>query len=101
MKASGNSIPKISIPKTADGCSVTITSSFAAGISLANMLETGHYPKGGGAYSQENTMRKLLINPNSGGVSRTIRTSYYKAGLANYIHTDGRGANAVLIIGKV
>jgi len=47
MNQSRNSIPKISIPRTADGCSVTITSSFAEGISLANMLDTGHYPKGG------------------------------------------------------
>ena len=47
MNLSRNSIPKISIPRTTDGCSVTITSSFAEGISLANMLDTGHYPKGG------------------------------------------------------
>ncbi len=41
-----NSTPKISIPKTADGCSVAVTASFSM-TSVMNMLNTGHYPKGG------------------------------------------------------
>lgn len=44
---SKSSTPKISIPKTADGCSPTITSSFGAGISVANLLGVDHFPKGG------------------------------------------------------
>ena len=47
MKQSKNSTPKISIPKTADGCSPAITSSFGAGISIANLLGVDHFPKGG------------------------------------------------------
>lgn len=47
MNQSKNSTPKISIPKTADGCSPTITSSFGAGISVANLLGVDHFPKGG------------------------------------------------------
>lgn len=46
MNQSKNSTPKISIPKTADGCSPTITSSFGAGISVANLLGVDHFPKG-------------------------------------------------------
>jgi len=46
-------------------------------------------------------MRKLLINPDSVGQSRCIRTSYYKASLANYIRTVGGAANAVLIVKKL
>jgi hypothetical protein len=48
MNQSKNSTPKIAIPKTADGCSPTITSSFGAGISIANLLGVDHFPKGGG-----------------------------------------------------
>lgn len=47
MNQSKNSTQKISIPKTADGCSPTITSSFGAGISVANLLGVDHFPKGG------------------------------------------------------
>lgn len=50
MKASRNSTPKISIPKTTDDCSPTITSSFGAGISIANLLGVNHFPKGGVLY---------------------------------------------------
>lgn len=46
MNQSKNSTPKISIPKTADGCSVAVTSSFSM-TSVMNMLDTGNYPKGG------------------------------------------------------
>ena len=48
MNQSKNSTQKIAIPKTADGCSPTITSSFGAGISIANLLGVDHFPKGGG-----------------------------------------------------
>ena len=96
MKASKNSTPKISIPKTTDDCSPTITSSFGAGISVANLLGVNHFPKGGCS-----TSRKSIINPDFDGNSRTIRNSYYKAGFANYIRKDGTAANAVLIIKKV
>lgn len=46
MNQSKNYTQKISIPKTADGCSVAVTSSFSM-TSVMNMLDTGHYPKGG------------------------------------------------------
>lgn len=101
MNPSKSSTPKISIPKTTDGCSPTITSSFGAGISVANLLGVDHFPKGGGIDNQKVTSRKLLINSDKDGLSRTIRAGYYKAGFANYIHDDGRAANAVLIIKKL
>ena len=101
MNQSETSIPKIAIPKTADGCSPTITSSFGAGISIANLLGVDHFPKGGGIDNQKFTSIKLLINSDVDGLSRTIRAGYYKAGFANYIHNDGRAANAVLIIKKL
>lgn len=101
MNPSKISTPKISIPKTADGCSPTITSSFGAGISVANLLGIDHFHKGGGIDNQKVTNRKLLINSDKDGLSRTIRAGYYKAGFANYIHDDGRAANAVLIIKKL
>ena len=100
MKQYKNSTQKIQIPKTSDGCSVAITSSFGAGISIANLLGVDHFHKGG-IDNQKVTSRKLLINSDVDGLSRTIRTSYYKAGFANYIHNDGRAANAVLIIKRV
>lgn len=100
MNQSKNSTPKISIPKTADGCSPAITSSFGAGISIANLLGVDHFPKGG-TDNKKTISRKSLINSDTEGMSRTIRTSYYKAGFANYIHNDGRAANAVLIIKKL
>ena len=56
---------------------------------------------GGGIDNQKVTSRKLLINSDKDGLSRTIRAGYYKAGFANYIHDDGRAANAVLIINRV
>ena len=101
MNQSKNSTQKIAIPKTSDGCSPTITSSFGAGISIANLLGVDHFPKGGSIDNQKVTSRKLLINSDVDGLSRTIRTSYYKAGFANYIHNAGRAANAVLIIKRV
>lgn len=100
MNQSKNSTPKISIPKTADGCSPTITSSFGAGISVANLLGVDHFPKGG-TDNQENKRRKLLINSDIEGMSRTIRSSYYKTSLANYLAPTGSCANAVLIIKKL
>lgn len=101
MNQSKNSTPKIAIPKTADGCSPTITSSFGAGISIANLLGVDHFPKGGVLIIKKVTSIKLLINSDVDGLSRTIRAGYYKAGFANYIHKDGRAANAVLIIKKL
>ena len=100
MKQYKNSTQKISIPKTADECSVAITSSFGAGISIANLLGVYRFHRWG-IDNQKVTSRKLLINSDSDGLSRTIRTSYYKAGFANYIHNDGRAANEVLIIKKL
>lgn len=71
MNQSKNSTPKIAIPKTADGCSPTITSSFGAGISIANLLGVDHFPKGGGIDNQKVTSMKLLINSDVDGLSRT------------------------------
>lgn len=31
-----------------------------------------------------------------GGVSRTIKAQYYKNSVANFLHTDGLGATAVI-----
>lgn len=101
MKASKSSTPKISIPKTADGCSSTITSSFGAGISVANLLGVNHFPKGGGTLHQKSRMKKILINPDVGGHSRCILSSYYKVSLANFIRKQGAAASAFLIIKKV
>lgn len=47
MRPSRNTFQKISIPKTADGCSPTITSSFGEGVGVTNLLDVGHFPKGG------------------------------------------------------
>ena len=47
MKQYKNSTQKISIPKTADGCYPVITSSFGAGISIANLLGVDHFHKVG------------------------------------------------------
>lgn len=99
MNPSKSSTPKISIPKTADGCSSAITASFK-NISVMGLISTDHFPRGG-TDNQENKRRKLLINSDKDGLSRTIRAGYYKAGFANYIHDDGRAANAVLIIKKL
>lgn len=101
MKQSKNSTPKIAIPKTADGCSPTITSSFGAGISIANLLGVDHFPKGGGTDNQKNIIRKLLINSDVEGMSRTIRCSYYKTSLANFLSQTGSCASGVLIIKKL
>ena len=46
MNQSKNSTQKIAIPKTADGCSVAVTASFSM-ISIMNLIDTAHYPKGG------------------------------------------------------
>ncbi len=56
---------------------------------------------GGGTDNQENKRRKLLINSDIEGMSRTIRSSYYKTSLANYLAPTGSCANAVLIIKKL
>ena len=101
MNPSKSSTPKISIPKTADGCSPTVTSSFGVGISVANLLGVDHFPKGGGTDNQENKRRKLLINSDIDGMSRTIRSSYYKTSLANYLAPTGSCANAVLIVKQI
>lgn len=49
MKASKNSTQKISIPKTTDGCCPAVTSSFSM-VSVMNMINTAHFPKGGVLY---------------------------------------------------
>lgn len=73
MKASKNSTPKISIPKTTDDCSPTITSSFGAGISVANLLGVNHFPKGG-ALHQENQSSILtsmaIAEPSAAAITR-------------------------------
>lgn len=43
MNQSKNSTPKISIPKTADGCSVSVTASIGKE-SVMNFIDTAHYP---------------------------------------------------------
>ena len=101
MNQSKNSTQKIAIPKTADGCSPTITSSFGAGISIANLLGVDHFHKGVGIDNQKVTSRKLLINSDIDGLSRTIRSSYYKTSLANYLAPTGSCANAILISKKL
>lgn len=34
------------------------------------------------------------------GVSRTVKATYYKVSLANFLHTGSRGAGGVLMIGR-
>ena len=55
----------------------------------------------GGTNHQKVTSRKLLINSDVDGLSRTIRRSYYKTSLANYLAQNGSCATAVLIIKKL
>lgn len=47
------------------------------------------------------TADKMLINSDIEGMSRTLRSSYYKTSLANYLAPTGSCANAVLIIKKL
>lgn len=101
MNQSKNSTPKISIPKTADECSPAITSSFGAGISIANLLGVDHFHKGGGTDNKKTISRKLLINSDVEGMSRTIRSSYYKTSLANFLSQTGSRASGVLIIKEI
>lgn len=60
MKQSKNSTPKISIPKTADGCSVAVTASIGKA-SVMNFIDTAHYPKGGGTNHQKAIMCDKII----------------------------------------
>ena len=53
MKQYKNSTQKISMPKTSDGYYPAITSSFGAGISIANLLGVDHFPKWGGTYNKK------------------------------------------------
>ena len=101
MKQYKNSTQKISIPKTSAECSVAITSPFGAGISIANLLGVYHLPKWDGLIIKKNISRKLLINSDVEGMSRTIRSSYYKTSLANFLSQTGRCASGVLIIKPV
>lgn len=76
MNQSSDSTRRTSIPRTADGCSVTITSSFGTGISVANLLGTDHFPKGGGINHQE-TMSKQVIHTAPNGRKYTIEIRKY------------------------
>lgn len=60
MNQSKNSTPKISIPKTADGCSVAVTASIGKA-SVMNFIDTAHYPKGGGTNHQKAIMCDKII----------------------------------------
>lgn len=40
---------------------------------------------------------RLAVNKYQ-GVSRTVKATYYKVSLANFLHTDSRGAGGVLMI---
>nr|WP_287845741.1 hypothetical protein [Prevotella sp.] len=44
---------------------------------------------------------KLLINPDTEDMSRTIRSTYYKTSLANFLAPTGSCATAVLIIKRI
>lgn len=74
MNQSKNSTPKISIPKTADGCSVAVTSSFSM-TSVMNMLDTGHYPKGGVLIIKKD-MRKSILYKERTAEGRMLRKAY-------------------------
>lgn len=87
---------RVSLPKTADKCSPTITAR-SNNVGITNLLSVAHFPMGGNLHQED---MKVVINKCIGGVSATIRTTYYKVSLANFLHQDGRQANAVLIIKK-
>lgn len=56
-------------------------------------------PKHGG--NGDRAAMKQVINPNRGGVSRCLRTTYFKVSLANYLHDDGRAASGIIEIERL
>ena len=60
MKQSKNSTQKISIPKTADECTVTVTASIGKA-SVINFIDTAHYPKSRGTNHQKAIMCDKII----------------------------------------
>ncbi len=46
-------------------------------------------------------MRKILINPDSGGQSKTIKANYWKTSLANFVRQDGFTTSAVLLVRRL
>ena len=85
MNQSKNSTPKISIPKTADGCSVAVTSSFSM-TSVMNMLDTGHYPKGGVLSSRNYNVRQnyKVSKPPNQRQNRAADQSLFHQGNLSY-----------------
>lgn len=68
--------------------------------SLANFLHTES--RGAGGYYRSNAMRRLSINPASGGgVSRTIPAMYGDIAKSNICRTDGFTLAAIINIEKV
>lgn len=99
MNQSKNSTPKISIPKTADSCSPTITSSFGAGISIANLLGVDHFPKVGGTNYQEIIMCDKIIKlanlQTKGRIEQQTRV-YSTKGISPTLNSAmGHGGNCI------
>ena len=81
---------------------VRISPEFDIFISNAKLKELlGKKTARGGTDNQKNISRKLLINSDVEGMSRTIRSSYYKTSLANFLSQTGSCASGVLIIKKI
>lgn len=98
MNQSKNSTPKISIPKTADGCSVAVTSSFSM-TSVMNMLDTGHYPKGWSLNHQEIIMCDKIIKlanlQTKGRIEQQTRV-YSTKGISTTLNSAmGHGGNCI------
>lgn len=103
MNQSKNSTQKIAIPKTADGCSPTITSPFGAGISIANLLGVDHFPKGGVGGQVLDIYNQAVTQ----GISPTIKTNIDTANMTfvtimnkEIIHTAPNGKKYSIQIRK-
>lgn len=88
---------RISLPKTKDGTAPTITAR-SGNVGITNLISTAHYHMGG---QLEFKPIDYVLNKVSGGVSKTLLTTYHKVSFANFVHDDGRSANAVINIKKL
>ena len=97
MNQSKNSTPKIAIPKTADGCSVTVTASIGMA-SVMNFIDTSHYPKGGTNHQKIimcDKIIKLLNLQIKGRIEQQTRV-YSTKGISPTLNSAmGHGGNCI------
>lgn len=94
MNQSKNSTPKIAIPKTADGCSVAATASFSM-ISIMNLIDTAHYPKGGVLIIMCDKIIKLANLKIKGRIEQQTRV-YSTKGISPTLNSAmGHGGNCI------